>query len=58
KKSDTKDREKVERADDSGQANTPNQQQSTSTPTNFDESGQPLKDEQKKQTPLGADDVI
>ncbi|CAF3321831.1 unnamed protein product [Rotaria socialis] len=58
KKSDTKDREKVERAEDSGQPNTPNQQQSTSTPTNFDESGQPLKDEQKKQTPLGADDVI
>ncbi|CAF3973374.1 unnamed protein product, partial [Rotaria sp. Silwood1] len=59
KKLDAKDREKTERAEDGGQAGTPNQQQlASTTPTNLDESGQPIKDDSKKQSPSGTDEII
>ncbi|CAF3333375.1 unnamed protein product, partial [Rotaria sp. Silwood2] len=59
KRPDAKDREKSERTDDGGQGGTPNQQQlASTTPTNLDESGQPIKDDSKKQSPSGTDEVI
>ncbi|CAF1106189.1 unnamed protein product [Rotaria sordida] len=59
KKSDTKDKEKLEKTDETGQIGTPNQQQLASiTPTNLDESGQPIKDDSKKQSPSGSDEII
>lgn len=52
-------KEKVERTEDSGQGNTPNQgaQLPSSTPTNQEEGGQ-NRDETKKGTPNGIEEIV